>query len=167
MDELICNQKRIPKQQWRYGFRSSAATGCGWIATYNALLLMGCRAEPEELIRYYERQLPLIHGNAGTTILGPAVCMKQMGFSTKVILQRSRFDEEAKQADVCILFYRWTRPWRYGAHFVAVEYRDGTFIGYNTYNNSTGPDVYGESLDAFLRRRKYFGPVLIAISKEN
>ena len=41
MVDLIYNQKKIPKDQWRYGFRSSAATGCGWIATYNALQLMG------------------------------------------------------------------------------------------------------------------------------
>ena len=50
MDLIYC-QRDIPKKQWRYGFRSSAATGCGWIATYNALQLMGYRAEPEKLIR--------------------------------------------------------------------------------------------------------------------
>ena len=53
MDDLIYNQTKIPKEQWRYGLRTSAATGCGWIATYNALRLMGYAAEPEELIRYY------------------------------------------------------------------------------------------------------------------
>ena len=67
MDDMIYNQKKIPKEQWRYGFRSSAATGCGWIAVYNALRLMNYRAEPEALIRYFEWQLPLIHGNAGTS----------------------------------------------------------------------------------------------------
>ena len=50
MDDLIYNQHKIPKEKWRYGFRSSAATGCGWIATYNALRLMGYRATPEDLI---------------------------------------------------------------------------------------------------------------------
>ena len=29
MDDLIYNQTKIPKDQWRYGLRSSAATGCG------------------------------------------------------------------------------------------------------------------------------------------
>ena len=58
MDELIYNQTKIPKEQWRYGFRSSAATGCGWIAVYNALRLMGYYSSPENLIRYFERQLP-------------------------------------------------------------------------------------------------------------
>ena len=42
--ELIYNQNDIPKGQYRYGLRSSASVGCGWIATYNALTLMGYRA---------------------------------------------------------------------------------------------------------------------------
>lgn len=36
--DLIYNQRKIPKDQWRYGFRTSADTGCGWIATYNACI---------------------------------------------------------------------------------------------------------------------------------
>lgn len=165
MDKLIYNQRRIPRDQWRYGLRSSAAVGCGWIAVYNALELMGYRVDPEELIRYFEKQLPLIHGNAGTSILGPAICMKQMGFPTRVTADPSEFDALAKESDVCILFYRWTKPWKYGAHFVALEYRDGQFTGYNTYNNSQGPDRYGESLREFLKKKKYFAPVLAGIKR--
>lgn len=163
MDELIYNQRQIPKEQWRYGLRSSGATGCGWIATYNALRLLGYRIDPEELIRYYERQLPLIHGNTGTSILGPAICMKQMGFPTKVIAQRKQFDLAAKKARACILYYRWRNKWKLGAHFVAVEYKNGCFVGYNTYRNSKGPNEYGESLEEFLKRKKYYGAVLTVI----
>jgi len=54
VNDLIYCQRDIPKEKWRYGFRTSAATGCGWIATFNALRLMGYRAEPEKLIRMYE-----------------------------------------------------------------------------------------------------------------
>ncbi len=163
MRDLIYCQRQIPKEQWRYGFRSSAAVGCGWIATYNALRLMNYRAEPENLIRYYERQLPLIHGNAGTTMLAPAFCLRQMGFPVEVTLKRERFDEAAKNADVCIVFYRWRKGIKFGAHFVACHHTDQGFVGYNTYQTSSGPDAYGESLDGFLRQRKYFGAVLIAI----
>ena len=163
MDDLIYNQRKIPKEQWRYGFRTSAATGCGWIATYNALRLMDYRAQPEELIRYYQRQLPLIHGNAGTSILAPAVFFMHHGFSVKTYANQKRFDEAVKASDVSILFYYWRNKYRFGAHFVTVRYQDGRFIGYNTYRNSEGPDDYGESLETFLKKRKYFGPVLIAI----
>lgn len=163
MTDMIYNQKDIPRDELRYGFRSSAATGCGWIATYNALRLMGYRAEPEALIRYYERQLPIIHGNAGTSFWGPALRFRQWGFPVEVIADRSRFDEAAKNADACILFYHWRRDWKLGAHFVALHHTGTGFVGYNTYRDSTGPDRYGESLQDFLKQKKYFGPVLIAI----
>lgn len=166
MDSLIYNQHDIPKEAYRYGLRSSAATGCGWIATYNALRLLGYKTDIEELIRYFEWQLPLIHGNAGTSFWGPAVCFKNWGFPVAVIVDRRRFDEAAREADACILFYRWRKNYRMGAHFVALHHTDAGFVGYNTYRNSTGPDIYGGSLDRFLKQKKHFGCVLIAIKKK-
>lgn len=166
MKDMILNQTKIPTKQWRYSFRASAATGCGWIATYNALRLMGYRAEPEALIRYYERQLPLIHGNAGTSLWGPAVCFQQWGFPVKLTAKRRDFDAMAKESDACILFYRWHIKWKLGAHFVALHHTKDGFVGYNTFRTSSGPDPYGESLDAFLRERGYFGCVLIGIQKK-
>ena len=166
MKGLICNQNDIPKEEHRYGFRSSAATGCGWIATYNALQLMGCKTDIDQLIRYYEWQLPLIHGNAGTSFWGPAVCFRNWGFPVSVLTDRKKFDAAAKQADACILFYRWRRDWKLGAHFVALHHTDEGFIGYNTYRNSTGPDAYGPSLEGFIRQKQYFGCILITIRKK-
>ncbi len=167
MDLIYC-QRDIPKKQWRYGLRSSAATGCGWIATYNALQLMGYRAEPEKLIRYYERQLPLIHGNAGTSFWGPAVCFKQWGFPVKITAMRKNFDALVEESDTCILFYRWHKGLKLGAHFVALHKQNGCIYGYNTYRNSTAADLYGENLDAFLKKKGYFGAILIGIkNKEN
>ena len=163
MPDLIYCQRDIPKEKWRYGFRSSAATGCGWIATYNALRLMRYKAQPEKLIRMYERIFPLVHGNAGTSILAPALVFKRWGFPVKVVADRKKFDEAAKESDVCIVFYYWRKKWKLGAHFVTVQYRDGRFVGYNTYNNSKGPDDWTESMDGFLKTRKYFGTVLICI----
>ena len=165
MDELIYCQQDIPKEQWRYGLRSSAATGCGWIATYNALHLMGQHAQPEELIRDYERQLPLIHGNCGTTILAPAFYFKKRGYKVDWTACPDRFDDMAKRSDVCILFYRWVKKWKYGAHFTCLQHTDDGIIGYNTYSNSKGPDRYGQSLEAYIKNRKLFGAVLIGIRK--
>ena len=164
MEGLIYNQRDIPKEQWRYGFRTSAATGCGWIATYNALRLMNYKVTPESLIYFYEWQVPFVHGNLGTLALGPAQFFKQHGFRVRTCSQASEFDNLARESDVCLLFYYWRKGAKFGAHFVAVQHQDGQFIGYNTYKNSTGPDRYGPSLEAFLKRQKYFAPVLIAIT---
>ena len=166
MDDLIYNQTKIPKEQWRYGLRTSAATGCGWIATYNALRLMGYHPKPEELIRYYERHFPLLHGNAGTLSQGPALFFQRHGFPVQTLSVLKIFDEAAKNADVCILFYYWHSRFKFGAHFVTVQYKDGKFTGYNTFRTSEGPDDYGTSLEGFIRKHKFFGAFLIAIKEK-
>ena len=163
MDDLIYNQRQIPKDQWRYGLRTSAATGCGWIATYNALRLMGYKTNIEELIRYYEFQLPLIHGNAGTSFWGPAACFRNWNFPVELCFDSVKFDDMVNRSKVCILFYRWRKEWKLGAHFVALHRTGDRITGYNTFRTSTGPDNYGPSLEAFIRKNKWFGPVLIGI----
>ena len=163
MKELIYCQRDIPKKQWRYGLRSSAATGCGWIATHNALRLLGYETDIPKLIRYYEWQLPLIHGNAGTSFWGPAVCFRNWGFPVRMTVRRKAFDRVARESDVCILFFRWHRKVKFGAHFVTVRKTDTGFRGYNTFKNSEGPDDWGDSIDGFLKKQKYYGAVLIGI----
>ena len=165
MENLIYNQNDIPKEQYRYGFRASRDTGCGWVAVHNALCLLGKKTDIEELIRYFEWQLPLIHGNAGTSFWSPAVCFQKWGYHTELIFDRRRFDEKAREADVCILFYRWRRGVKLGAHFVTLHHTPSGFTGYNTYRNSTGPDAYGESLQQHIQNRRWFGCILLCIRK--
>ena len=163
MKDMIHCQRDIPRDQLRYGFRASADTGCGWIATYNALRILGKRAEPKELIRWYERQLPLLHGNAGTMFFAPAVFFSHHGFRTRLELRREKFDQVVAESRVCILFYYWRSKWKLGAHFVALHKTDRGIFGYNTYKNSTAPDPYGDSLGEFLKKKGYFGCVLLGI----
>ena len=165
MEDFIYNQYTIPKDKWRYGLRSSAATGCGWIATYNALKLMGRSSEPEDLIRTYTHQVPLINGNLGTVFFGPALLFRKWGYAVKVHVRREDFDQAAKNADASILFYRWFKKCKCGAHFIALSHGETGFTGYNVYRNSKGPDYLGSSLSGFIKRRKYFGTVLFTIQQ--
>ena len=50
---------------------------------------------------------------------------------------------------------------------MALHHTEEGFLGYNTYRNSLGPDHWGESVEAFLRRQKYFGCVLLAIRRKD
>ncbi len=163
MNDFIYNQKQIPKDQWRYGLRSSAATGCGWIAAYNALRLMGYRTSPEKLIRYYERQVPVLNGNLGTFAATPVKLFRKLGFHVKVSMRLSDFDRLAKESDACLLFYHWAKPPKFGGHYVALKYQHGQFTAYNTYKNSAGPDRYGTSLESYLKKHKFFGMILICL----
>lgn len=160
---MIFCQKNIPKDQCRYGMRPGSATGCGPIAAYNALCLLGYRPKAEPIFRWFERHFPLINGNLGTFVLTPVQFFRKLGFFVRVTAKRSTFDEMAKRSAVCLLFYRWHKGLKLGAHFVALQYREGRFYGYNTYKNSSGPDDYGISLEEFLKKRKYFATILIVI----
>ena len=166
MGELILNQAQIPKEQWRYGLRSSAKTGCGWIALYNALILLGEEPNPEALIRDLEKQLPLIHGNVGTFCLGPALLLKKYGYSVNICSDTQRFDALVRKSDAAILFYYWRKGLHLGAHFVALHAAASGFIGYNTYTNSVSPDPYGKSLAQYLKNQGYFGCVLTAVRRK-
>ena len=161
--KYIYCQRDIPKDKWRYGFRSSAKTGCGWIATYNALCMMGYSPEPERIIKFYEKQLPLIHGNTGTTAFAPVLYFRRQGFQVKYTMNYKQFDEIAKNADACLMYYLWHEPWKMGAHFIALHYTVGGFISYNTYRNSKGPNMIGESVEEFVRKKKFFGVFLIGL----
>lgn len=167
MSEFIYCQRDIPKNKWRYGFRSSAATGCGWIATYNALLVLGKYVAPEKLIKFYEWQLPFINGNTGTFLFSPASFFKRHGYEVKCTAIPSHFDLLVEESDVCILYFWWRRKWKMGAHFVALHKTDRGIVGYNTYRSSKGPDRYGNSLQEFLKKKKYFGAVLMGIKDMN
>ena len=161
---MIYCQKDIPKDKWRYGLRSSAATGCGWIAAYNALCIMGYRPSAEKIIGFFERQIPVFNGNTGTFILSPAMFFRKLGFSVKVTADVKGFDRAAAKADVSILYFWWRDGIRIGAHFVAVKHTPKGFVGYNTYRNSKGHDFYGESIADFLKKKKYFGAVLTSVN---
>ena len=163
MNKLICNQRDIPEDQWRYGLRSSAATGCGWIATHNALQILGYQENIPDLIAYYESQFPLIHGNLGTSIWAPVLCFRSWGFPVDTLMNPQAYDEAARASDACILFYCWHRGLRLGSHFVALHHTDRGFVGYNTFKDSRGPDFYGDSLQAFLKSHQYGPSQLICI----
>ena len=165
MQGLIYNQRDIPKKELRYGFRSSAATGCGWIAVHNALLLMGLASNPKELIRRFERSFPIVNGNFGTFLPDLVRFFKKQGFEVKLRFLKSRFDLLVESSEVCIMFYFWYYKRAVGSHFVTLHKKDGRVLGYNTYKNSVGADDYGKSLEEYIKKHKFYLPVLIGINQ--
>ncbi len=167
MKDLIFDQKDIPADKWRYGLKASADTGCGWIATHNALCLMGYDSDPEKLIKWYERSLPIINGNFGTFIFSIKAFFALRGFKTSMIAKATRIDSAVKNCDVGILFYRWKKKMKFGSHYVTVKYKDGRYVGLNAFTGSRAMEDYGLSLESFLKKRGYFGAILLALKDKN
>ena len=165
MKPFIFCQNDIPKKELRYGFRSSAATGCGWIAVYNILVLFGHHPDPKEIIYELQHDVPVLNGNIGSFLMSPAWVLRRHGYTVHFTTKRKQIDQLAQQSDAGILFFWWKSKKKIGAHFVAVEKTEQGYIGYNTYSNSKGPDSLGTSIEDFLKKRKYFGAVYFGINK--
>ena len=164
MTDLIYNQRECGAV--RYGLRSSAQVGCGWVATWNALHILGCTTDKAALVRYFTWMLPVIHGNLGTAFWAPVRCFRQWGFETRLVFDRKKFDEALEASDAAIVFYHWAGKRGLGAHFVALEKTQDGIRGYNTYRDSGGPDDWGQSVEVFLQKRGYFGCVFLGIRKK-
>ena len=165
------NKKAVPKSGFimnqggdtgkiRYGFFRTSYNGCGWIAVYNAARLMGENPRAERIISYLESWGLLIFGVFGTFPLAAAAYFLHMGHRVKITFDPKKYDIAAKKSAANIVWYFHSR----GAHFVTVGWDGENFIGYNTYSNSTAPDVWGKSISENLRRRKKKPVLLISVS---
>jgi len=134
---LIDNQNRSPANQVRMGTRDGLNegwyNGCGWIATYNSLLILGDPRHPAEIIRYFEASGGTVFGGVfGTYPNSIESYLNSLGFNANhtIFPQLSMdIDEAIKASRVCILAYVHTNA----AHYVTVEYKEDIdrFVIYN------------------------------------
>ena len=113
-DGMIVDQRLLAG--YRMGVTDSAACGCGWIACYNALRLLGGRQRPESVLKELERSL-VLRGRMGTrTVALPAFFLKR-GCRVAVSFTLAGAEKQAPGADANIVYYlRGKHP---SAHFVA------------------------------------------------
>jgi len=143
LQTLIDNQALPPANQVRMGNRPGLNegwyNGCGWIAAYNALIILGTPIHPAEIVNHIEEGGgTVLDGMFGTFPHAIERLFVEMGYDVNHNLfpQRLNLDNAIRNSRVSILAYTHTRA----AHFIAIEYRpeDGTFVVYN---------------DGFARRR--------------
>jgi len=137
MTTLIDNQNRRPANQVRMGanegFNEGWYNGCGWVATYNALILLGNPVHPAEIVRYFEASGGTVLGGIfGTYPNTIEAYLKGLGFNVNHTLfpqLSGGIDDAVKASRVCILAYAHTSA----AHYIAVEYREDIdkFVVYN------------------------------------
>ena len=137
MQTLIDNQHQRPANQIRMGstegMNEGWYNGCGWVATYNALILLGDPRHPAEIVRFFEESNGTVMGGVfGTYPNTIERYIRSLGFSVDHTLfpQLSmNIDDAIKASRVSILAYAHTSA----AHYVAIEYREDIdkFIVYN------------------------------------
>ena len=142
-------QRRRPASDIRMGtnegYNEGWYNGCGWIAAYNAMIILGNPVHPAEIVRTFEENTGIVLGGVfGTYPNAIEDYLRDMGHEVKQTLfpQLSlNIDDVIKASKVSILAYLHTSA----AHYITIEYREDMdkFIVYNdgfarTYSESLG-----------------------------
>lgn len=139
---------------FRMGNISLAEMGCGCIATYNALNILGAEPNLADIIRYFENQPQwsgvMLGGNAGVSVFGISGYLTEQGYDVSYSLCEDSIDEAAQNADVNIIGYAGIKNATGNdfGHFVAFE-KDGADT-YRFYNDSYGKKNDVRTMDEFL-----------------
>jgi len=147
----------------REGMNEGWYNGCGWVATYNALILLGTPEHPAEIVRYFETSGGTVFGGVfGTYPNSIESYIRSLGFSVNHAMfpQLSmNIDNAIKASRVSILAYVHTSA----AHYATIEYREdiGKFVVYNDrfartrseslgFQNDTNVGAVIDSIAAFI-----------------
>jgi len=133
------------------GRHPGSYNGCAWIATYNALLILGEHVHPAELIRNYQLTGgTLINGEFGINPSAIRNDFENRGYNVTMASLPSSVDDHIRASTVSILTYAHSS----GAHTVMVYYDNNNNV-FHIYNEggagstSTAPGVQ-ESFDEWL-----------------
>lgn len=158
---FIYDQNSGKAANLRFGFFKSSFNGCGWIATYNALILLGKKPKAEDIISEYELTGAVLCGVFGVQPYAVTHYFRFRGYKVETTYNPKKVDSVAKKHTCNILFY-WHSS---GAHYFATKWDGTQFVGYNVWG-STGPEYLGTSLSKkFHNNNKRKLGVLISISK--
>lgn len=135
----INGQGLCPVKDMRYGIVDIARAGCGVIAVYNALLLLGNPHRFYEVAAWGDRKAAAAFGLLGTIPPKERQLFQRLGYAVTSVTDVKLLDRHAQAADVC-LFTFWNQKGsiRRGMHTVCLQYRSGAIDVYNLSNLSAG-----------------------------
>ena len=158
---VIDDQDEEPYGSMPLGNSTIGAMGCGIVATYNALLLMGDYTSFYDVWTYFTSSpLKLAKGGkGGISVFTVASYFTDHGYEIVIAIGEWAINELSAEADACILLYQYsngkfgTKEYRRGGHFVAyAPYGDG-YMGYNVSGGGMAdfisPYAYGQEGNRF------------------
>ena len=154
-DRNIYNQKDEGVRDIPFGLANVGHSGCGPVALYNALQLLGqYHFSFEEILQYYEDNHYLTWGGLlGSEISGCVRFLEDQGYIVMLVPNTDKNEDIANIADVCILWYcfRQSGALPVAAHYVAFTQTDGIGKYYNAYSNQTSIYTYRGGPNSFMR----------------
>lgn len=139
IDGPINGQGLPPVKDMRYGISNIARAGCGVIAVYNALLLLGNPHRFQDVVAWGDRGAAALFGLLGTRLWKTKKLFRRLGYTVTAVRDETLFDRCAQDADVCLFTY-WNQKGsiRQGMHTVCLQYCSGAIDVYNLSNRCAG-----------------------------
>ena len=130
---FIFSQNNKAVADMRFGLKPMWYNGCGIIAVYNALLLLGFQNDLRKIVYYFERRGKMLWGLFGTKPWAIWRYIKKQGFKIRLC--------SYKKADngVYIITVWNKRP---GMHYMALKKTDSGLQVYNGYRRKDTYDTY-------------------------
>ncbi|MDR0307056.1 MAG: hypothetical protein LBI42_09510 [Chitinispirillales bacterium] len=150
----IYGQRNGDAANIKMGLGTGDYNGCGWIATYNALVSMGNPQHPADIVSYLDATGGVnILGAFGTNPEAIDQYLKGLGYDTKHTYRPSNLDDAIRNSANSIGILAYAFPW--GAHYVMIEHNNvnGTFSVYNEYSIDSQERPY-PSIDTWLSKDK-------------
>lgn len=178
MVTLIDNQNQSPANLILMGntpgLNEGWYNGCGWIAAYNALIILGNPIHPAEIVNHFETNRGAVMGGVLGTFphaIERFFAYLEYDVTHTLFPQRSaNLDDIIRASRVSILAYTHTRA----AHFIAIEYHEdlGMFIVYNdsfarrrnTSRNLGNHTDIGTAIDSINSLIRYTPEILFSFS---
>lgn len=158
--EPINGQKLCEYANRRFGWRRFASNGCGVLAIYNALGLIGRAIPLEQIYRHFQAWYrPRFFGIRPIRI---AQYLKKQNISFQTAQTPEQLDEFLKSGGVAVVSY-WNRTFTLmgtelpnvfrGAHFVTIGF-DERYTIYNRFSNRNRTYAF-DTLDECLANHYY------------
>lgn len=142
------------------GYYQGSYNGCGWVATYNATLMLGKASDPADIIYSYDKYGGTVgNGIFGVNPLAIKLYFDSIGVESNMYNLPVKADERISSSHVSILAYAHSN----GAHYVAIQYVDGKYYVYNYRNQNSADQI--SSIDSWLKDYGYTAISLITIGK--
>lgn len=150
----LCGQRLGELSEFRIGLKKAAHCGCGAIAVFNAMSIIGREPKMCDIIEAIEKKGLLFYGMFGTNPVAIGKYLTKQGIVWKRYKKTAQIEQDYEDGDAVICLYNWAASSGLGAHYVALDRKEGIWRGYNVFSSSDKIYEY-KSLQAFLDADEY------------
>lgn len=138
----------------RIGSCNFAHSGCGAVATFNAMSMVGLEPKIEEIVDFYEHNGLILNARMGVNPTGVKKYLSTQNLQWKFYSKKTDWDACLGEDQVAILLYWWVSHKGCGAHYVSLERTEEGIRVYNVYGNRDVAYDF-KDIQAFLESGNY------------